>query len=332
MFPLDSPRGRAAWQAESAPAPDHAVESRRSRRAAGRRRRLQDFNHNLNPPISVVQWSWVTTTLAQSTADWLIVVGNDPVWSVGQHGPTWALVDKLLPLMDAAGVALYISGRDPIAQHIAPSTTFPNVDFAGVGIGSAVNASQAAAPQPSLALVPQGSLAWVYGGGTGFLTASVGNSSGEDSTLTVDFYGAAGSVLYSFTKGNPRRAEGLGGSSTGAFIGSPGSGGAGGKALLADKSAASLAGPVALGVVVLGCFAAVCCHLFGGGGGGDDEEGGGEVRAWRGLRHLRHPPLPSSKSLAMSRQRPAECSRPGSARSAMAARAAAPPMLKGACR
>lgn len=36
----------------------------------GAKRRLHDFNVQGNPPISTVQWTWLETTLAQSTANW----------------------------------------------------------------------------------------------------------------------------------------------------------------------------------------------------------------------------------------------------------------------
>jgi len=39
------------------------------------RRRLADFDVHQGPPISEEQWLWVEKTLANSSADWLIVVG-----------------------------------------------------------------------------------------------------------------------------------------------------------------------------------------------------------------------------------------------------------------
>ena len=81
-------------------------------------RHLLDFNIKTAPPVSEEQWEWVAKTLNVSTADWLIVVGNSPVWSAGSYGPTWPLVQKLAPLMEANGVSLYINGRDQIMQHI----------------------------------------------------------------------------------------------------------------------------------------------------------------------------------------------------------------------
>jgi len=132
------------------------------------------------------------------------VVGNDPIWSAGSHGPSWELVDLLLPMLDAAGVALYISGRDPIAQHFKPSAEFPSLDCVGIGIGSTANASQAAAP-PSLALNPPGSLSWSYGGSPGFMDVSMGVEAGTGaSMMSVSFYDDVGNLLHSFAKPNPR--------------------------------------------------------------------------------------------------------------------------------
>ena len=58
-----------------------------------------------------------------------VVVGNDPVWSVGIHGPSWGLVERLLPAMDAAGVALYISGRDLVMQARITHVLVPKCCF-----------------------------------------------------------------------------------------------------------------------------------------------------------------------------------------------------------
>ena len=133
---------------------------------------------------------------------------NDPVWSAGEHGPTWALADKLLPLMEEAGVALYIGGRDPIAQHITPSPAGAAVDFIGVGNGQVGNASQAA-ELPNEGLCPDGAVAWAYGGSSGFVFVEILNPTvNTPSAMTVTFYDHNGDTLYSFTKSNPRAYKG----------------------------------------------------------------------------------------------------------------------------
>jgi len=171
---------------------------------AGGARRLADFDVHTAPPISQEQWAWAERTLSNSSADWLVVIGNDPVWSVGEHGPTWALAEKLLPLMESAGVALYISGRDPIAQHLMPSPSGASVDFVGIGNGAQSNASQAL-ELPSQALCPDGALAFAYGASTGFVMVEVSSPKGKGmSQLSVSFYDDTGALLYNFSKPNPR--------------------------------------------------------------------------------------------------------------------------------
>ena len=214
----DIPQGAAPPPPKAAAPPGGAAATATSPQAAftystvpevptvSARRRLRDFNANLNPPISTLQWSWLQSFLAASTAQWLVVVGNDPIWSAGAHGPTWALVDQLLPMLDAAGVALYISGRDPLAQHFTPSMTYPSVDFVGIGIGAGGNASQAAS-LPSLSLCPEGTLSYSYGAGGGFLSVSMGvdPSASSKTLMTVSFYDETGALLHSFQKPNPRK-------------------------------------------------------------------------------------------------------------------------------
>ncbi len=176
-------------------------------RSAGARR-LRDFDVKNAPPISTAQWEWVQHTLSNSTADWIIVIGNDPIWSVGEHGPTWALAEKLLPLLESAGVALYISGRDPIAQHLTPSPAGACVDFVGIGNGANCNASQAA-ELPNQGLCPDGALAFSYGASTGFVFVQVTSPTGKvASAMTVTFYDDTGAVLYNFSKPNPRAYKG----------------------------------------------------------------------------------------------------------------------------
>jgi len=170
-------------------------------------RRLSDFNTKHNPPVSSAQWEWLNHVLNTSTAEWLIVVGSDPVWSAGEHGPTWALVERLTPLLQAHGVALYLSGREPMLQHFSGGAEAPAVDFVGSGAGAAANAT-AARLLPSLPLCPAGSLQYAYGNGTGFVTVGLtpggGLTGSKAGLMTVSFFDASGGLLYKFSKENQR--------------------------------------------------------------------------------------------------------------------------------
>jgi len=202
----------AALASETFLTPTEAAEfapagRRRQRQRRHARRQLLDFNEQGPPPVSELQWGWLALNLNASTADWVIVVGNDPVWSAGDHGPTWGLVRRLLPYMDAAGVALYISGRDPVAQHFAPSAAYPAVDFAVTGNGAGGNASQAS-QLPMSNQCPADTLAWSSSGADGgFMTVEIAPSAAVAGTtaMTVTFYDETGVSLYSFSKANPRK-------------------------------------------------------------------------------------------------------------------------------
>jgi hypothetical protein len=170
------------------------------------RRQLLDFNTPGHPPpISQLQWQWVGEMLNQSTADWIVVVGNDPIWSAGEHGPTWMLADQLLPMLQAAGVSLYISGRDPVPQHFKPTSKYPDVDFVVIGNGAGGNYTQARL-LPNAARCPQGTLAW--SGSTnagGFITVAFEALKEAGAVqMSVTFYDETEQVLYRFSKPNPR--------------------------------------------------------------------------------------------------------------------------------
>ena len=68
--------------------------------------------------LSESQWDWLEDTLRSSTADYLMVGGHYPVWSIAEHGPTKCLVDRLRPLLQKYNVTAYISGHDHNLQVI----------------------------------------------------------------------------------------------------------------------------------------------------------------------------------------------------------------------
>lgn len=155
------------------------------------------------PAIDEAQWTWLEGTLAGSTADWLVVVGHFPVYSAGENGPTPLLVSRLLPLMEAAGVALYINGHDHQLEHISPVPTAAGkpgvVDMIVVGAGAKFNESTAHAAD-----VPSGALKFQYGAGPGFASVVINRAGWLPPALTVSFWNSGGSLMYSFTKANPR--------------------------------------------------------------------------------------------------------------------------------
>jgi tartrate-resistant acid phosphatase type 5 len=57
------------------------------------------------------QWSWIEDQLQASTADYLMVAGHYPVYSVCEHGNTQNLLDNLRPMLIQYG-AHYMAGHD----------------------------------------------------------------------------------------------------------------------------------------------------------------------------------------------------------------------------
>jgi len=156
------------------------------------------------PAVDEAQWAWVAQVLGSSSADWLVVVGHHPVWSVGEYGPTWALVERLLPLMEASGVALYICGHEHQMEHFRAEPHPSGLDFLVVGNGAYFN-DTAPADTSHAGDCPDGALQFQYTEGTGFASLSLSPSAdGAPSQLSATLFGSQGQQLYRFYKENPR--------------------------------------------------------------------------------------------------------------------------------
>jgi len=68
------------------------------------------------------QLQWLNETLAASTANYIVVGGHFPVFSVCEHGPTSSMVANLKPLLEKYHVSLYFSGHDHCEEHIDVGT------------------------------------------------------------------------------------------------------------------------------------------------------------------------------------------------------------------
>lgn len=63
------------------------------------------------------QWDWIEAQMKASTADYLLVVGHYPVYSVCEHGNTQTLISHLRPLLIQYN-AHYLMGHDHCMEHL----------------------------------------------------------------------------------------------------------------------------------------------------------------------------------------------------------------------
>ena len=213
------------------------------------------------PSVDEAQWNWLEGQLNSSTADWLIVVGYHPVWSVGEYGPTWTLVTRLVPMLQQAGVALYISGMDHLMQHFTPVPQWQNVDYIVVGNGAYASppGTTAAEAMPHALDCPDGGLQFSFGQTSGFAVVEITTAgTHQPSELHVNFFDSNETMLYSFFKENPRTMPGH---SAGDLRSPPAPGrGPGGSGVSYDSKPLAFMGAAFLVVAVLLCLIGAASH------------------------------------------------------------------------
>lgn len=81
----------------------------------------------LHAPDAQRQLTWLQERLARSKADFLLVAGHYPVWSVSEHGPTACLLQKLHPLLIKHKATAYLCGHDHNLQVRSRPSPEPSV-------------------------------------------------------------------------------------------------------------------------------------------------------------------------------------------------------------
>ena len=130
------------------------------------------------------QMQWLEATLAASTADYIVVGGHYPVYSICEHGSTASLIATVKPLLEKYGVTTYVAGHDHCAQAILPGK---GVDYHGVGSAHSWDTSTA-----HMSTIPEGSLKFhPHSGIGGFALVSVNKTA-----FVLTHMSAAGGALY----------------------------------------------------------------------------------------------------------------------------------------
>jgi hypothetical protein len=138
------------------------------------------------------QMQWIEQTLASSTADYLVVAGHYPIYSVCEHGPTTPLVQSLKPILEQYQVTAYLAGHDHCMEYLNTGT---GLDHHGIGSAHENNPSTAHAKA-----VPSGSLKWhaeiTVGGFASFVISDAG--------LVVRHHSGDGAVVFQAPPHAPR--------------------------------------------------------------------------------------------------------------------------------
>jgi hypothetical protein len=143
------------------------------------------------------QWTWIEDQLKASTAQYILVGGHYPVYSVCDHGPTGTLVEHLRPLLEQYG-AHYMSGHDHCMEHLQETGSKVNYYLSGMGDNCCYKSDKKGE-------VPADSLKWYIaldnreGNSAGFTSFSMTNEA-----LTVKFHNQDGEVLYTAPAVAPR--------------------------------------------------------------------------------------------------------------------------------
>ncbi|XP_027121645.1 purple acid phosphatase 17 [Coffea arabica] len=124
------------------------------------------------------------SALRESTAKWKIVVGHHAIRSVGHHGDTKELVERLLPILRANNVDFYVNGHDHCLEHISDDKS--PIQFLTSGAGSK-------AWRGDLKEMKGDGLKYFYDG-QGFMSVKL-----TQTHLEIAFYDVLGTVVHKWT-------------------------------------------------------------------------------------------------------------------------------------
>eukprot|EP00038_Savillea_parva_P008042 m.174280 g.174280 ORF g.174280 m.174280 type:complete len:460 (-) comp13812_c0_seq1:274-1653(-) len=159
-----------------------------------------------DPPAADAQWAWLEGRMANSTADYLWVGAHYPVWSIGGHGPTTGLVERLRPLLHNHE-AHFFNGHDHDLELIKEDGSPVYYVTTGSGMSCCYGDS-------NLDKVPNGSVKFAMVGNNGsewqpmpfnMLSGFTSYRIGADS-MTVHFHAHNGTELY-VTPPIPKRSH-----------------------------------------------------------------------------------------------------------------------------
>ena len=142
------------------------------------------------------QLAWIEEQMkAASAADYLIVAGHYPVYSICEHGPTTELVKDIKPLLDKYKATAFLNGHDHCQQHIEVD----GVAYHTIGSAHENNPSTAHKDK-----IPEGSLRFHIGEGDGHGGFGLIEVSGAG--LVVQHMAGNGTVVYTAPPIPPRSA------------------------------------------------------------------------------------------------------------------------------
>ncbi|KAI3817091.1 hypothetical protein L1987_10878 [Smallanthus sonchifolius] len=126
----------------------------------------------------------VDMALKESSATWKIVIGHHTIFSAGSHGNTQELIDRLLPILEAKEVDLYINGHDHCLQHISSQNS--QLQFLTSGGGSKAWRGEVNQWDPN-------EMKFYYDG-QGFMTLRV-----TEGDISVAFYDVFGEIIHTWS-------------------------------------------------------------------------------------------------------------------------------------
>ncbi len=140
------------------------------------------------------QWAWIEAQLAASTADYLMVGGHFPVYSVCEHGSNPTLIQYLKPLLEQYN-AHYMSGHDHCMIHMQEPGSKVNYILSGLGDTCCYESS-------NIPSIPKDTLQWYVAKDNHKslldhdITAGFTSFEATKEQLVITYYDQHGNVLY----------------------------------------------------------------------------------------------------------------------------------------